>query len=74
MGTHPLLFHVFGMWNIIHDVLPPYRSGNNIVYLFGAQILLSPIENKVIALRAKINRDSLSEENECEDISILMSD
>lgn len=55
--TYLLLFHEFGVGNIVDDVLPKDWCSQDRVYIFRVQILQLPIEYELIAFGPQVDRD-----------------
>lgn len=55
--TYLLLFHKFGVGNIVDHILPKDWRSQDRVYIFRIQILQLPVEYELIAFRPKVDRD-----------------
>ncbi len=56
--TNLFLFHELRIGNVVYYILPKNRCSQDRVYLFGIQILQLPVQNELIAFRAKVDCDS----------------
>lgn len=71
METNLFLFHQFGVWAVIDNILAKDRRSQDGINLLRIDILQLAIENKVIALSPQVHRSLLPQQYKRENIAIL---
>lgn len=72
--TYALLLHELRVGAIVHDIPAEDGRGQDGVNLFGVHIAQLPVQDEVVAHRAKGHGRLFAEENKGEDITVLLLD
>lgn len=71
METNLFLFHQFGVWAVIDNILAKDRRSQDGINLLRIDILQLAIENKFITLSPQVHRSLLPQQYKRENIAIL---
>ena len=56
VNTYLFLLHQFGIGAVVYDVLAKDGGTKDIIYLFRIDVFELPIQDKIVAIRAEIDR------------------
>ena len=68
-----LLFHEFGIRDVIHDTFTKDWSSQDRIYLFSIDIFELSVQDELVAFGPKVDRDFPTKKDESENITILES-
>lgn len=59
------------MWSVIYNVTSPHRGSDDIIYFFGIQINLFPVEDEIVSRGPQVRCDFSAKKDEGENITVL---
>lgn len=60
------------MWSVIYNITSPHWSRKNVIYVFRVEVVLFPIQDKIVSVDPQVCCNSSAEKHKCEDIAVLV--